>query len=229
MKAVLLAAGKGERLGALSDAMPKPLLPVEGKPILEHHIELCKCYGITELFINTHHLPDKITSHFGNGGRFGVSITYSFEKELLGTAGALNNFKDSLKGETFFVIYSDNVTDYNLKELLDFHKEKRGLATLALFEKKNVESSGIAMLDSQGRVLRFMEKPKPGEVFSSLANAGIYVLEPGIFEYIPQGFSDFGKDIFPKLLRAGERVFGMVMKGRLDAVDTLDLYERLKK
>jgi len=229
LKAVILAAGKGTRLGALTRSLPKPLLEIRGKPILQYNIELCRKHGITRIFVNTHHLARKIKEFLGDGKKFGVSITDSYEPELLGTAGALNNFKSDLQVEPFFVIYGDNIIDYDLTSMYQFHQLKKGIATIALFEKRDVSMSGIAVLTKDGRILKFIEKPKPKEEVSHLANAGLYVLSPQIFDYIHGGFSDFGKNIFPKLIREGKNLFGIVMKGKLDAVDTVDLYNEVRE
>ena len=228
MKAVILAAGKGTRLGEITTRTPKPLLEVDGKPILQHQIELCAKHGVRELFINTHHLAEKIRDRFGDGSSLGVSITYSYEPDLLGTAGALHNFQEHLYDSHFFALYGDNRCDYDLRSLYDFHIQKSAIGTIALFEKQDVANSGIAILDPSNRILRFIEKPEPSEYVSNLVNAGVYVLSPRIFEYIPHGYSDFGRDIFPKLISEGEMLFGVVTQGRLDAVDTIELYHEAR-
>jgi mannose-1-phosphate guanylyltransferase len=229
LKAVLLAAGLGKRLGFLTASVPKPLLEVHGKPILLHNIELCRSHGIYELFINTHYQASKIRDFLGHGKRFGVSITYSYERELLGTAGALNNFKPNLQDSPFFVIYADNISDLDLRAIYHYHQLEQGIATVALYEKRNVSISGIAVLGEQGRIIQFIEKPSPEQEVSHLVNAGIYVLSPKIFEYIPSGFSDFGADIFPRLISKGEGFYGMVMKGKVEAIDTLELYDETRR
>ncbi|MGA9364095.1 MAG: nucleotidyltransferase family protein [Bacteroidota bacterium] len=224
-----MAAGLGKRLGFLTASVPKPLLEVHGKPVLLHNIELCRKYGIDELFINTHYRADKVKDFFGDGKKFGVSITYSYEPELLGTAGALNNFKANLPDSPFFVIYADNISDFNLRAIYDYHQREKAIATVALFEKRNVSLSGIAVLGEQGRIIQFIEKPAPEQEISRLVNAGIYVLSPKIFEYIPFGFSDFGTDVFPRLISSGEGLYGVVMRGKLEAIDTIELYDEMRK
>jgi NDP-sugar pyrophosphorylase family protein len=201
------------------------MLEIAGKPILQHNIELCRKHGITDLFINTSHLAGRIRDFLGDGAKFGVSVRYSYEPELLGTAGALNNFREELRAAPFFVIYADNFSDFNLTEILRFHEKKLGIATIALSTKEDVSMSGIAVLDRDQRVIRFIEKPNTHEQESNFVNAGIYVLSPRVFSHIPSGFSDFGRDVFPALLSNGEEVFGIVMEGRLLAADTEDLYK----
>ena len=124
MKAVLLAAGKGERLGTLTHQLPKPMIPIDGKPVIEWNVNLCKQNGITELFINLFHLPDIISNYLGNGERFGVTITYAREKNLLGTGGGVKQFARSLGDDPFFVIYSDNWADYDLETMYQHHKKR---------------------------------------------------------------------------------------------------------
>lgn len=229
MKAVILSAGKGTRLYPLTETVPKPMLPVRGKPVLEHNLMLLAQHGVKDVCVNLHHQPEVIRKHFGSGEKWGVRIHYAFEPELLGTAGGVKNFEATLGHEAFFVIYGDNFTDYDLSAIARFHEEKGGLATIAVFEKEDVSQSGVVWLDKNGRVLDFIEKPKAGSVDSKLVNAGIYVLDPKVFSWIPAGqFSDFGKDVFPALLKAGQPLFGIPMKGILEAIDTVALYRTVK-
>ena len=228
MKAVILAAGKGTRLGAITESIPKPLLEIKGLPILQHSVQRCVQDGIDTLFINTHHLGERIRELLGDGARFGATIHYSFEPELLGTAGALRNFTQWLTDDDFFVIYGDNYFDYNLADIARFHRMKGGIGTVALYEIEDVSHSGIAMLDTDQRIQRFIEKPTPEETLSHLVNCGMYVLSPRIFSYIPDGASDFGKDIFPALLDSGEALYGMVHEGGLIPVDTLQMLSKAR-
>jgi mannose-1-phosphate guanylyltransferase/phosphomannomutase len=132
-----------------------------------------------------------------------------------------------LGNRPFFVIYGDNYTDFDLNEILAFHVRKEGLATLAVFEKQDVHSSGIVELDEDCRILRLMEKPRPEEVFSHLAISGIFVCEPGVLEHIPAGrYVDFAGHVFPKMLQQGNLLYGIVMRGILEGIDTIELYER---
>lgn len=234
MKAILLAAGKGERLKGLVDNIPKPMIKVEGKPVLQYNIEWLRDYGITDLYVNLHCLPDVIRDYFGTGERFGVRITYSYENQLLGTAGAVRKIADEYWGDelstAFLVVYGDNLlSDFDLSDLITFHEAKHGLATICLYRKpEEVWKSGVVLLDGQGRVLKFVEKPYPRQVQSDLVNTGLYVLEPAILKYIPQNcFYDFGKDVFPTAIGAGESIFGLVVNTDLIAIDTPELYEKL--
>lgn len=230
MKAVVLSAGKGTRLYPLTETVPKPMLPVRGKPVLEHNIELLKRHGVDEICINLHHKPEVIRDYFGNGEKWGVRIHYSFEPELLGTAGAVKGFETILGKSPFFVIYGDNFTDYDLSKMQRFHEEKKGVATIAVFEKEDVRSSGVLWIDKDGKVMKFIEKPKDLVVDSKLVNAGIYILDAEVFSWIPRGkFSDFGLDVFPALLQAQKALYAIPMKGILEGIDTVALYDNVKQ
>ena len=214
MKVLILCAGRGERLKPLTDTIPKPMVPINNKPLLEYSILLCKKHGITEIAINTSYLPEKIKEYFGNGEKFGVKIRYSYEPELLGTSGALNNFKDFLD-ETFVVIYGDNLTDINLTEMLNYHKEKKAIATLFLFKEEIINEKttpGWVVFDNSGRIKNLIENPTEQDRIkfeneNKLTNGGVYVLEPEILNYIPEGFSDFMKNLFPELLNQSKLIY----------------------
>lgn len=235
MKAIILSAGRGERLMPLTVTIPKPMIQINNKPVLEYLIMLCKKHGIDEIAINTSYLPEKIKEYFGDGKKFGVKIRYSFEKELLGTSGALNNFRDFFN-ETFFVIYGDNVTDIDLTKMLEFHKEKGGIATLALRKKpKNKIPSSFVVADENLKITNFIEKPSL-ELFEKickdfyLSNSGIYILEPEILDFIPLGFSDFAFNIFPKLLEKGKKMYAFMMdEYYFREVGKVDKYELIRK
>jgi NDP-sugar pyrophosphorylase family protein len=184
------------------------MVPVDGKPVLEYNIEWLRKCGVTELVINLFHLPEVVMGYFGDGSRWGVHITYSIEKEPLGTAGGVKNvewFFDRL----FFVWYGDNISKCDLQRLYRQHRAKGGLATIALHHREDVTQSGIVGLDAGDRIVRFFEKPRPDQAFSHWVNAGIYVLEPAVLEFIPHdGAPDFGRDVFPALLAAGQPLYG---------------------
>jgi NDP-sugar pyrophosphorylase family protein len=229
MKAVILAAGKGARLGTLTATLPKPLLVFRGRPILIHLVELCAAHGIRDLCINTHHLGHMVREALGDGSPHGVRITWSEEDELLGTAGALLRFRDLLEADDFHVLYGDNLMDYDLGALRARHRDVGADATIAFYEKADVSLSGIGVLGPGGRVDRFIEKPRPEEAVSHLVNCGLYVLSPRVFRFIPPGASDFGRDIFPAMLQSGAHIQGVVMDRPLTAVDTPDLYQSARE
>ena len=208
---MVLAAGHGTRLKPLTDRIPKAMVPVGGKPILEHTIEALRRSGVEELVVNLCHLPHVVSDHLGDGGRWGVKITYSIEKEALGTAGGVKKAASFFDGP-FFVWYGDNLSGCDLTRLYAFHRTKGGIATIALFHRDEVTASGIAGLDEDGRITCFVEKPGPEQVFSHWVNAGIYILEPEVLEAIPgAGNPDFGRDVFPALLTRGAALYGYRM------------------
>jgi len=229
VKAIILAAGVGIRMLPLTREVPKPMLKIGGKPILEHLINLLKKYEVNEIAINLHHLPEVIKGYFGNGEKFGVKITYSYEADLLGSAGAVKKLKDFFK-ETFFVIYGDLFTNANLKKLLEFHRAKSSGVSIALYEVDNPEECGIVQIDAESKIEKFIEKPKAEEVFTNLANAGIYVMEPDIINFIPENsFFDFGKDLFPVLIEKEIPLYGYPVKEYLKDLGTADKYNEVQR
>jgi len=207
-KAMLLAGGSGTRLRPLTESVHKCMVPVWGRPLLEHTIELLRRQGVTELTINLCHLAETVIEHFGDGGAWGVHISYSIEERPLGTAGGVKKAADFFDGP-FFVWYGDNLSNCDLEPLYAFHQARGGLATIALHYREDPTPSGIVGLDDDGRITRFLEKPRPEQVFSHWVSAGIFVLEPEILEMIPSdGAPDFGRDVFPALLAQGAPLYG---------------------
>lgn len=214
MKALILAAGKGTRLKHLTADKPKPMLEVGGEPLLAHHVRRLATSGVKEIAINLHHAPDVISTYFGDGHRYGVRIEYSYEPELLGTAGAAKKL-DAFLDESFYVIYGDVFTNVDLGELAVFHaSHKHALAagaalTMSLYRVPNPSECGLVEVMDDGRITRFVEKPPPDQVFTDLANAGLLVCDPAIVGHIPGGeVYDFGRDLIPLLLARGVPVFG---------------------
>ncbi len=224
MNALILAAGKGSRLGTIGEETPKPLLEVGGKPILARHLENCARHGVRNVLINTHHLAEKIRSFGGDGSQWGLRITYSFEPLLLGTSGAVNNFREMLGSDDFFVIYGDNLLEVDLSAVRAAHIASAADATIALHHREDVSTSGMVVCDEGGRIIRFIEKPAPHEQVSDLVNAGVYCLAPSVLDLIPaNGESDFGRDIFPKMLREDHFLCGFVLDSSVLPVDTPEL------
>lgn len=213
MRAILLAAGLGTRLGKQTLKTCKCMIPVAGRPVLERAITWLRSYDIEEVAINLHHRPDDITGFFGDGTEHGVRIRYSFEPMLLGTAGALRPLASWLTDRgRFLVVYGDNLIDCNLAAMTRFHEHLNALVTLALFEREDTSASGVAELDADGRVLSFKEKPRPGTTASRWVSAGLLVCEPSLLEFVPEtGPADFGVDVLPALLGAREVVGGYRM------------------
>lgn len=226
MKAIILAAGKGSRISEITRTIPKPMIKFKGKPILEHNIDLCKRNGIKELFINTHHLPLIIEDYFGDGHAFGVDIQYSFEPEILGTASALIKFKKQLEQKSFYVIYGDNFSNFDLLSLKKKAESSNAMVVIGFHYREDVSASGVAEFDENGKVLKFIEKPLAGETESHWVNAGIYYLHPDILDAIPNKFADFGRDIFPMLLRNDISIFGVCLDSDVLAFDTPEMLSK---
>ncbi len=230
-KALILAAGEGTRLRPLTLKMPKPMLPIGGEPLLAITVGMLRNYGITDIAINLHYKPGAITDYFGDGRAFGVRITYSYEPELLGSAGAakkLENFLD----ETFLVVYGDVLTNLDYGTLVRFHCLKEALVTLSLYRVDNPTEVGLVGIDNQWRITRFLEKPRPEEVFTDLANSGVLVCEPEILSYVPSyTFYDFGHDLLPRLLAAGEPMYGVPLADGEYLIDigTPEKYRRAQR
>lgn len=213
MKAVVLAGGEGTRLKPLTYKRPKPLMPVAGRPCIDYVLRALANSGFHEIIVTTAYLSDALIKSIGDGFDYNASILYSFEENPAGTAGAVRrvgNFID----DTFVVAMGDLLCDVDFKALHDFHKRKGGVVTIALTEVEDPVQYGIVGLDENGRIAKFKEKPKKEEAFSNLINAGIYVLEPEVLDFIPtdQKF-DFAKDLFPKLLSKGVPLYGSKLEG----------------
>lgn len=212
-RAMILAGGMSTRLYPLTRQVPKPLVPVVGEPISAHIMRWLAAFGYTEVAMNVHYLSDAIRSAFGDGSQYGVQLTYSHEAELMGSAGAVKPLQ-SFFDRTFVVVGCDDLTDANLEALVSFHKSRGALATIGLIECEEVDQYGVVITDERGRIVEFQEKPPKGTERSKLANTGIYVFEPGIFDFIPAAtFYDFGKGVFPALLAARADFYGMRLAG----------------
>lgn len=221
MKAVILAGGLGTRLRPLTDNTPKPLLPISGKPILEHAILNFKKHGIEEIVLSIGYLADKIQDYFGNGEKWGVKISYAIEVEPLGTGGAI---KQAIAGitETFVAINGDNLADFNWTEAIAKHHQNKDLITLSLYPVSDVTQFGIAKLDGE-KIIGFIEKPKVEEAPSNLNNAGGYIIEPRALEILPAGKSSIEKDCFEKLAPTGV-IGAYIHEGQWYPTDTLEKY-----
>ncbi|MHB8620109.1 MAG: sugar phosphate nucleotidyltransferase [Chloroflexota bacterium] len=226
MKAVVMAGGEGSRLRPLTIGRPKPMVPIVGKPVMEHIIDLLKRHGITEIVVTLQYLPAVIQDYFGDGSGFGVELSYSVEDRPLGTAGSVKNAMSYLD-DTFMVISGDAVTDFDLRAILAFHERKQGLATLTLYHVPNPLEYGVVIIDPEARIRQFLEKPSWGEVFSDTVNTGLYVLHPSVMDLVPEGKAfDFSQDLFPVLLERGDPMFGHVAGGYWCDVGNIQEYTR---
>src|SRR5437660_9140317 len=208
MKAVVMAGGEGSRLRPLTSRQPKPLVPVAGRPIMEHILLHLRRHQMRDVVATVQYLGSSIRNYFGDGSEQGVALTYSVEDSPLGTAGSVMLARQFLT-EPFVVISGDALTDIDLAAAARFHRERKALATIVLKPVPNPLEYGVVVVDEGGAVQRFIERPSWGEVISDLANTGVYILDPSVFEFFRAGeVSDWSGDVFPKLLKEGERVFG---------------------
>jgi mannose-1-phosphate guanylyltransferase/phosphomannomutase len=224
MKAVLMAGGFGTRIQPLTQSVPKPMVPLLNRPMMEHIIDRLRAAGITEIVVLLYYMPDVIREYFGDGSRFGVSLDYVLPDDDYGTAGAVKFAEDRIDS-TFLVMSGDLVTDFDLGQILAFHRAKRTPVTITLTSVPNPLQFGVVITDAAGRILRFLEKPGWGEVFSDTVNTGIYVLEPEVFRHIPAGRPfDFSKDLFPIFLREKIPIYGYSASGYWRDVGDPDSY-----
>lgn len=227
MKAMVLAAGKGTRLFPLTGEVPKPMAPVVDTPIIRHIFELLARHGFSEANVNVHYLADALLAAYGKESSVdGMTVRLSREEYLLGTAGGVRRLADRFD-DTFVVVSGDALTDVDLTEIVAFHKQQGAIATLALRRVYDTSEFGVVELDGDCNILGFQEKPDPEEAISTLANTGIYVLEPGALDYIPEGtLFDFAKGVFPRLLAAGEKFVGYQGDFYWSDIGTLEAYRR---
>ncbi len=221
-----MAGGEGTRLRPLTSNQPKPLVPIVGKPCMEHILELLKAHGMTDVIVTVAFLPQAIRSYFGTGETLGIDLAYSVEEAPAGTAGSVRLAAGRLD-DTFLVISGDALCDVDLGRLVDFHREKRASVTIGLKSVDNPLEFGIVVTDEDGRVERFLEKPSWGQVFSDTINTGIYVLEPEVLKHIPADRPyDFSKELFPLLLEMGRPIYGCVLDGYWQDIGNLDQYRQ---
>jgi mannose-1-phosphate guanylyltransferase len=212
VRAMVLAAGLGTRLRPITYAMPKPMVPVLNRPVMEHIVRLLARNGFEQAIANLHWFPETIEGHFGDGGDLGLELSYSREEKLLGTSGGVRNAAGFL-GDSFLVISGDALTDIDLAAMRAFHESHDGVATLATKRVDDTTQFGVAITGADGRIQGFQEKPAPAEALSDLANCGIYMFRSQIFDFFPppgtskaagaddpDGFADWAMDVFPALL-----------------------------
>jgi mannose-1-phosphate guanylyltransferase len=225
MKAMILAAGKGTRVRPITYTIPKPMIPILQKPVMEFLLELLRQHGFTEIMVNVSHLAHEIESYFRDGQRFGVQIAYSFEGrivdgelvgEALGSAGGMRKIQDFYPffDDTFVVLCGDALIDLDLTAAVKWHREKGAIATIVMREvpREDVSSYGVVVTDEDGRIKAFQEKPSVEEALSTCINTGIYIFEPEIFNFIPSGVEyDIGSQLFPKLVEVGAPFYGIAM------------------
>jgi mannose-1-phosphate guanylyltransferase/phosphomannomutase len=226
MRAVVMAGGEGTRLRPLTSNQPKPMVPIVGKPCMEHILELLKKHGFDEVIITLAFLPQAIRSYFGDGDALGLSIEYSVEESPLGTAGSVRLASGKLD-DTVLVISGDALCDIDLGKLVEFHRDRGAAVTIGLKSVENPLEFGIVVTDQEGKIERFLEKPSWGQVFSDTINTGIYVLEPEVLKHVPTDRPyDFSKELFPLLLEMGRPLYGMVCDGYWQDIGNLDQFRQ---
>ncbi|XOB66398.1 sugar phosphate nucleotidyltransferase [Deferribacteres bacterium DY0037] len=224
MKAVVMAGGFGTRIQPLTSSMPKPMIPVMNKPMMEYIIDALKEAGIVEIVILLYFKPEVIKNYFGDGSSKGIKIHYVLPDDDYGTAGAVKKAQKYLD-ERFIIVSGDLISDFSFQEILGFHDVKNSKATITLTSVPDPLQFGVVITDKESKIIRFLEKPGWGEVFSDTINTGIYVFEPEILEYIPEDSNfDFSKDLFPKLMASGIDLFGYNAKGYWRDVGNPDSY-----
>lgn len=225
MKAMILAAGKGTRVRPITYTIPKPMIPILQKPVMEFLVELLRKHGFDQIMVNVSHLADEIENYFRDGQRFGVQLSYSFEGSIedgkllgkaVGSAGGMKKIQDFYPffDDTFIVLCGDALIDLDLTAAVQQHKEKGALATIIMksVPRNAVSSYGVVVTDDKGRIKAFQEKPAVEDALSTSINTGIYIFEPEIFQHIPSGCEyDLGGDLFPKLVEIGAPFYGITM------------------
>ena len=226
MKAVVMAGGEGTRLRPLTSNQPKPMVPIVGKPCIEHIVELLKAHAFEDVIVTLAFMPQAIRGYFGDGDSHGLAIRYSVEESPAGTAGSVKLAEEALD-ESFLVISGDALCDIDLGALVRFHREKGALVTIGLKSVPNPLEFGIVVTDDDGRIERFLEKPSWGQVFTDTINTGIYVLEPEVLRHVPDDRPyDFSKELFPLLLEMGKPLYGYVADGYWQDIGNLDQYRQ---
>jgi mannose-1-phosphate guanylyltransferase/phosphomannomutase len=226
MKAVIMAGGQGSRLRPLTNNRPKPMVPLVDRPVMAHTVGLLKQHGFDEIVVTLQYMPDRVQGYFEDGAAFGVQCHYSVEEVPLGTAGSVKLAEEHLD-EPFLVISGDALTDINLEEIIEFHQQHGALVTITLARVANPLEYGVIIVDDQGRVEQFLEKPTWGEVFSDTVNTGIYVLDPQVFDYMePDEPFDFSQDLFPILMEQGHPIYGYVATGYWCDIGNISEYLR---
>jgi mannose-1-phosphate guanylyltransferase/phosphomannomutase len=229
MKAMVLCAGYGTRLGRLVDEVPKPMLAIGRRPMLEHILRHLARHGFREIAVNLHFRPDVIRDYFGDGSRLGIRLVYSEEPELLGTAGSVKKMSGFLAGgEPFLVHYGDVVTDQDFTAMLDFHRRRQALATLLVHARQ--QSNSLLGIDAEQRIVAFLERPTPQQRSfpSPWVNSGIAICDPALLDEIPRGVvCDLPRDVYPRLLSGG-RLFAFPLSGYRCAVDSPERLDELR-
>jgi mannose-1-phosphate guanylyltransferase len=234
MRAMILAAGLGTRLRPITYAIPKPMVPVLNRPVMEHAVRLLARHGFGEAIANLHWFPETIEGHFGDGSAFGMELSYSREEKLLGTAGGVRNAAGFL-GDSFLVVAGDALTDIDFAAMREFHESHDGVATVATKRVADSSEFGVVIAGADGRIQGFQEKPDPAEALSDLANTCIYMFRAEAFDFFPApgtskaagpedpaGFADWAMDVFPALLEGDAPFYSHEIDAYWNDIGNLD-------
>jgi len=226
MKAIILAGGLGTRLRPLTDQIPKPLLPIQDKPIMQYAIENLVKHGITEIILAISFQADKIKEYFGDGSQLGAVLTYSVEDTPLGTGGAVKQASEKA-GDEFVLIWGDNLMDVDIEKMIKTHQQYNGLITMSLIPREDVENFGVAKLEGD-KIVGFVEKPTRQDAPTNLINVGAFVINSQALEILPDGISSIEKDCFTLLAEQG-KIFAYQHKGQWFPTDTMEKYQLADK
>ena len=229
MKLVLTVGGEGVRLQPLTYDIPKPMLRLAGKPVLEYAIEWAKRNGIKDIIICSGYLAEHIENYFGDGSKFGVNIKYSVEKEKLGTAGCIRLAKDLIGDDDFILLHGDILCKIDALKLIDFHKTNNAMCTLVVHKSSHPKDSDLVEADEKGKVVKFWRKPHPETPPTDVGNAGLHVFSSKVIGYIPEGKYSLEKELVPKLLEKGESVYAYNTEEFLKDMGTHERMEQLGK
>jgi len=211
LKAVILAGGEGTRLRPITNMNPKPMLPLVNKPFMENFILWLRSHRIKDIIFSTGYLPEIFKDYFGEGGDFGLNLTYIKEEKPLGTCGGVKNLESYLKGRRFMVFNGDILSSLNLTDMIAFHKKKKADITIALTPVEDPSYYGLVPVNCEGKVKQFLEKPNQEEITTNLINAGVYIIEPNIMDMVPAGKKySFERGLFPMALNEGYKIYGYV-------------------
>ena len=221
-RAMVLAAGFGTRLAPLTHTIPKPLVPVAGKPFLDHLLAMLRAQGIREVVVNLHHLGHRIEEHVGDGSRYGLAVRYSREATILDTGGGIKHAEPLLAGEPFLVVNGDSLLEVPVAELVAFHRDRGAIATLALRADPEAARYGLVEIDPEGRVHRIVgQPPTPAPAgLRGLMFPGLHVLEPAVFAHMSPGVFSITRTTYPQLIEAGLPVYGFETGARWVNIDT---------
>jgi mannose-1-phosphate guanylyltransferase len=225
IRTIMMAGGKGTRLRPLTLVRPKPMIPLVNKPIIEYTVDRLKKFGFNDIIMTLNYMSTNIKKYFKDGSEFDMDIRYSVEKWPLGTGGSVKKAEKYID-DTFMVVSGDVLTDINFKDVVRFHKEKGAIATMVLTEVEDPTHFGIAVMDKDSRVTEYLEKPSPEEAFSNVANTGIYIFEPEIFDFFEgkEKEVDFSKDIFPEVIEQDAGIYGYVFNGYWNDIGRPETY-----